>query len=885
MLTKIVQRIVATCCHHAKLVLLLFTLISAGCAYYSVTHFAINTDSSKLISLDLPWRKRETALNTAFPQNTNLILAVVDGVTAERAQAAAASLITALKGQNNHFDFVEPPSEQLFLAREGLLFRSVDEVQDTADQLVKAQPLLSTLANDPSLRGFSNAASLLGAGVDRGDATIDQVAPVFAKFSKPLEAALAGKVEPFSWEALLANKDEPADIVSAESGRRQFVQIKPKLDYGVLEPGGIATDAIRQAVADLHLTPENGVTVRLTGPIPLDDQEFATVKDGFALNSLVTVAAVLFLLWLALKSGRLIVAVFTSTVVGLLMTAALGFLTVGALNLISIAFAVLFIGIGVDFGIQFSVRYRDERFTHANLIDSIVSAGGRAGRPLLLAAVATAAGFYSFLPTDYKGVSELGLIAGNGMIIAFGTSITLLPALLTVLHPPSEHKEVGYTALAPVDDFLKRHRFWVIGGTMLVVVAGLPLLRGLAFDFNPLNLNSSKVEAVSTLLDLMKDPNTTSNTIQILEPNLDAAATLADKVAKVPEVSRVTTLKSFVPDDQDAKLAILADAKDVLGSTFNPPNRKPMPTDEQDVTGLKTLADYAGRAAAKATGPDAEIARRFSEDAKKLSVADASARQAAREALLPPLTIMLGQIQSSLSAEKVSLDTIPKDFATDWVAPNGQARIEVYPKDLSDSNANLQRFASAVRAVAPEATGEPILIQESGHTVIWAFIEAGAWALGSIALLLLVVLRRVSDMLLTLVPLLLAGLLTLEISVLIGLPLNFANIIALPLLLGLGVAFKIYFVLAWRAGETSMLTSSLTRAVFFSALCTAVAFGSLWSSKHPGTASMGELLALSLVCTLFMAVVFQTALMGPPRKSAAQPSGGATAPAPLRRVA
>ncbi|WP_131115056.1 MMPL family transporter [Lichenihabitans psoromatis] len=871
MLTKIVQRIVAACCLHAKLVLLISVLLGAASAYYSVTHFAINTDSSKLISTELPWRKTETALNTAFPQNNNLILVVIDGVTSERAQAAATSLVDTLKGQTQHFEFVQLPPEQSFYAKNGLLFKTTDEVQETTDQLVKVQPLLSTLSNDPSLRGFSNAMSLLGAGVERGDADLSQVAGPFGKFAAVFESALAGKVAPFSWQALFANKPGQDTTVTSENGRRRFIEIKPKLDFGNLEPGEVATDAIEKAITDLHLTPDTGVKVRLTGPVPLNDQEFGTVKDGFALNSIITVVAVLLILWAALKSGRLIFAVFASTAVGLLMTAALGLMLVGALNLISVAFAVLFIGIGVDFGIQFSVRYRNERFLEPDLIRSIVMAGGKAGRPLLLAAVATAAGFYSFLPTDYEGVSELGLIAGNGMIIAFLISITMLPALLTVLHPPSEHQEVGYTSLQPVDDFLKRHRAFVIGGTILIVLLGSPLLLKLRFDFNPLNLNSPKVESVATLLDLMKDPNTTTNTIQVLEPNLQDAITTGAKIAKLPEVNRVTTLESFVPEDQDAKLAIIQDAASVLGSTLDPPNRKPAPTDEQDQTALKTLADYAMRAAAKGTGPDAETAKRFSDDATKLSAADPAARQAARESLLPPLNILLAQIKDTMSAEKISLDTIPKDLARNWVTPEGQARVEVYPKNLSDANSNLEQFGAAVKSIAPDATGEPILIRESGHTVIWAFIEAGAWALASISILLVVVLRRVSDMLLTLVPLLLAGILTLEISVLINLPLNFANIIALPLLLGLGVAFKIYFVLAWRSGETSMLTSSLTRAVFFSALCTAVAFGSLWSSKHPGTASMGELLALSLACTLFMAVVFQTALMGPPRKKHVEP--------------
>ena len=241
-------------------------------------------------------------------------------------------------------------------------------------------------------------------------------------------------------------------------------------------------------------------------------------------------------------------------------------------------------------------------------------------------------------------------------------------------------------------------------------------------------------------------------------------------------------------------------------------------------------------------------------------------REAAREALIPSLDTMLDLLRASLTAKKVTIASIPPDLAANWVSADGRARIEVAPAGDANDNGTLLQFAKAVRAIDPAAMGEPIAVQESGNTVVRAFIEAGLWALLSISLLLFIVLRRISDVLLTLVPLLLAGVVTLEIMVLIDLPLNFANIIALPLLLGLGVAFEIYFVMAWRAGTTNLLQSSLTRAVFFSAMTTASAFGSLWMSKHPGTSSMGKLLALSLVCTLAAAILFQPALMGPPRK-------------------
>jgi predicted RND superfamily exporter protein len=198
--------------------------------------------------------------------------------------------------------------------------------------------------------------------------------------------------------------------------------------------------------------------------------------------------------------------------------------------------------------------------------------------------------------------------------------------------------------------------------------------------------------------------------------------------------------------------------------------------------------------------------------------------------------------------------------------PDGQARVQILPKGNLDDSDVLRQFATAILAAAPSATGPAISTYESSQIVIRAFIEAGVLALISIAVLLLIALRRVTDVLLTLVPLLIAGAMTLEICALTSLALNFANIIALPLLLGVGVAFKIYYIMAWRAGKTGLLQSTLTRAVIFSAMTNAVAFGSMAASSYPGMSSMGRLMALALLCTLAAAVLFQPVLMGKPRQ-------------------
>jgi predicted RND superfamily exporter protein len=249
----------------------------------------------------------------------------------------------------------------------------------------------------------------------------------------------------------------------------------------------------------------------------------------------------------------------------------------------------------------------------------------------------------------------------------------------------------------------------------------------------------------------------------------------------------------------------------------------------------------------------------------RLASADQAMRNRVEDAFIVPLGVDLTQLRSFMRAEPVTIDKLPASLTRQWVLPDGRARVSASPKGDPNDTETLRIFARAVLDKFPHAVGGPISILLSGETVTSAFLQAGGYALVSIAILLWIVLRRLGDVLLTLVPLLLAGVVTLEICVLIGLPLNFANIIALPLLLGIGVAFKIYYIMAWRAGQTDLLQSSLTRAVIWSALTTATAFGSLWLSDHPGTSSMGKLLALSLVCTLAFAVLFQPALMGKPR--------------------
>jgi hopanoid biosynthesis associated RND transporter like protein HpnN len=856
-----VARVVRLSTRHAWVVIAAFFVAAIVAGVYVSRHIAINTDSSKLLSSSLPWRQQEERLNQLFPQRTDLITAVIDATTPEAADEAADALAKALIDQKDVVRAVTRPDGGEFFARNGILFLGVDDVRRNMDELIKAEPFLGTLALDPTLRGILGAISQSLEGVRLKKTTLEDIEPAVSAIADALEGVEQGRRPAFSWRRLISGRaPERSDL-------RRFVNIQAVLNYGDLQPGGEATKAVRATIAKLGLTPERGVTVRLTGSVPLSDEEFSTIADGAALNGMVTIVVVLLILWLALRRVRIVLAVLINLAVGLSFTAAVGLAMVGALNLISVAFAVLFIGLGVDFGIQFSVRYRAERFADRDLLEALEHTGLGVARPLLLAAASIAAAFYSFLPTAYVGLSELGLIAGTGMIIAFLTTVTLLPALLSVLKPAGEAAPVGWAWLAPLDHFLDKQRYWVVGLTLAAVVLGLPLLRGLSFDFNPLNLRSKQAESVSTLLDLMRDPDTSPNTIDVLEPNVASASAMAEKLSKVAEVAKVRTLESFVPKDQDEKLAIIDDANFFFANTLNPDPIDPAPTSAQTLEAInKTAADLATTAGSLDT-PAAESARRLASALSASAKAAPATREEAERVLVTPLMTTLRQVRDLLSAEHVTVETLPPALKSAWVAPDGEVRIEARPSGDGNDNSVLHRFVDAVRKVAPEASGAPIFIVEAAATIVKAFFQAAVWSLLSIALILLIALRRWQDVALTLVPLLVAVIVTLEICVAIGLKLNFANIIALPLLLGVGVAFKIYYVMAWRAGEHNFLQSSLTRAVFFSACTTATAFGSLWFSHHPGTSSMGKLMALSLVTTLSAAVLFQPALLATQSKS------------------
>lgn len=836
-------------------------------AVYTVNHLTLDTDPVRLLDPDLHFRKLQQDFYATFPQLDDLILVVVDRGSAEHRRDAIHELATLLEQHPLLFESVYQPQQDEFFDKYGLLYFDVDELWRLDERLAEWSPFLGTLVQDPSLRGFF---SILTLALDE-DPTPEQqkvLANAFALLSEAIDAQRLGKPPTSSWKQTMLE-----DVTGKNDPSRGFLLAKPRLDYSSLEAAGGPLEFLRRHEADLEQ--RFGVRVRLTGPIPIEAEERETVARGAGLAAGLSLCLVSFVLIAGFRSLRLVGAMLCTLVVGLLWTAFFVVVTVGSLNFISATVPVLFIGLGVDFGIQFGLRYREEFSRVGDHEAALRLAVAGVGGALTLAAVAAALSFFSFLPTSYRGFAEMGLIAGVGMFIALLANLTVFPALLTVF-PLSRSRVASPATMTedrsrenPLPGAIIRYRRVILGVLVPVVVVAVVVAPRLQFDFNALHLRDPSTESVSTFQELLADPDTSPYVIQVLADNLPAADALAESLRSAPEVDRVLTLSSFVPGDQEEKLAMIDEMALVLEPVLIPRAVVETPGEEEEVQAMKEFRAALGAHESRNREGDLDknlkTLRQAIDDLLRDSRGSTRFVPDLRTRLMGDFPKWLERLRGLLAPDEITLETLPESLTSHYSAHNGRTRVEVFPAENVEENQALRRFVSSVQQKAPRAIGSPVSILEGGQTIIDASIQATILAVVVSALLLLVVLRRPGETFFVLLPLVLTLLLTVAACLALGIPLNLANVIALPLVLGLGIAFGIYLILRRREAESrsivQVLRSSTSQAVLFSALTTMASFGALGFSHHPGMASLGNLLLVVLSLAMVCALVILPALL------------------------
>lgn len=855
-------------CRRAATWVVIGVLAATGLsAVYTAKNLKLDTDPTHLLDPNLPFRQLQRDFYAAFPQLDDLILIVVDQGSAEHRRAAVHELAGLLEQRPSLFESVYQPQQDEFFDKYGLLYFDVEELWRLDERLAEWSPFLGTLARDPSLRGFF---SILTLALEE-DPTPEQqkvLSDAFALLSEAIDAQRLGKPPTSSWKQAMLE-----DVTGKGEPSRGFLLAKSRLDYSSLEAAEGPLDFLRRHGAVLEQ--RFGVRIRLTGPIPIEAEERETVARGAGLAAGVSLCLVSFVLIAGFRSLRLVGAMLCALLVGLLWTAFFVVTVIGSLNFITASVPVLFIGLGVDFGIQFGLRYREEFACAGDHEAALRRAVAGVGGPLTLAAIAAALSFFSFLPTSYRGFAEMGLIAGVGMFIALFANLTLFPALLTVF-PISRSRTTGSAAITaerhgedPAPGAVIRYRRVILGLLAPVVIVAALSVPRLPFDFNTLHLRDPSTESVSTFQELLEDPDTSPYVIQVLAENLQAAETLADRIRTVPEVDRVLTLSSFVPGNQEEKLAIIDEMALVLEPVLIPQFAVETPGDDEEMRAMKEFrAALDVQASAHRQG---ELAGNLETLGREIDGLLADARGSSRfvpdlrARLLGDFPQWLERLQKLLAPDEITPATLPRSLVSHYSAQDGRTRVEVFPAENVEGNRALRRFVTSVRQHAPGAIGSPVSILEGGQTVIDACVQATVLAVVLSALLLFLVLRRLGETLFVLLPLLLTLLFTVATCLALDVPLNLANVVALPLVLGLGIAFGIYLILRRReAGSRSIvrvLRSSTSQAVLFSALTTMASFGALGFSPHPGMASLGILLVVVLILALVCALVVLPALL------------------------
>ncbi len=851
-------------------------LVAAGIALatlpiglYAALNLGMNTDSVTMVGEDLPARKNHDAFAALFPNLEHAILIVVDAASPELARSSAEALVDALSADDEHFTEVYLPGGGDFFERNGLLYRSLEDLEEFADQMAMIQPVLAEIERDPSL---SNLTSLIETGLEQVRSQDGAQALQWADVLDRVGQATVRVYDEFplevSWEELLLRGS------AIEITTRRVVIAHPILDFDSFLAASGPLHSILGAAESLGLTPERGVEVRVTGNPVLNYEEMIGLAWDIGGAGVFCFALVALLLTRALRSFRLALASILTLLVGLVWTAAWAAVSVGRLNVASMAFAILFIGLGVDFCIHLGSRYAELLRSGLDEEGSLREATRSVGSSLVICAFTTAVGFFVFVPTPYLGIAELGMISGGGMIVILFLSLTFFPALVCSVVRVDPQRDLR----APVTF---HHHWWApfarhpaaVRWTALGLAVGAAVLVPYnRFDPNAVNIRDPDTPSVQAFQDLLAETGRASPWyIDTVAADLDAADRLARELDELPVVSATVTLRDYVPVEQEEKLALLEDVAFLLDPTgAMPVSAEAEPDPERQVEALRTLYRFLDEPwLEELDGVLAESIRhlrghlavflpRVERDGQR-----AQALATLEDLLLAGLPDQVVRLRRATSPSPIDLEALPAPLRKRMLAADGQARVQIFPTETMQDEASFERFTDGVREVAPRATGIAVNLIELGRACQRSFRQALASALGVIALVLLLMWRSLRETALVMAPLLLAALLTVAAMVALDMPFNFVNILVIPLLFGIGVDSAIHLVHRSRLlveGEALLETTS-ARAVLYSALTTTVSFGSLALSSHRGMETLGVLLVICMLLTVAANLIVLPALL------------------------
>lgn len=875
-----------------RLILAAAILLSLVSVVYTVMNMEFLTGRDDLMPKNTQFHGDYRAWRQEFGDMEEIVV-VIESDDQEKAGRFGEELQATLLKRPDVVQEVFFPFGLDFFKKNGLLFMPLAELQSLRDNLLLAKPVLKELSVSPSVQTLF---STLTAQMENWLAAGDNARPESVSGISFMLTSLGGGIKKFGdsgdaafslQEVFFRAKDGSESSIS-KAGKMQILTLLPVKDSGTFVPAERAIALLRTEIAALAKRPEfQGVTAGLTGVPVLEHEEMATsdrdVKIATALSLFLTVI----LLLVAFRGVRNVVAAMISLIIAICLSFGFATLAVGRLNILSMVFAIMLIGIGIEYGIQVVLRSQEELAGGADYLDAVAAGLNRNIWGIVMAAATVAAAFLTFCFTDFKGISELGIIAGGGVVICVLVTFTVLPALLVMMKPAAAaDRKTGDRSGAGVSKRLSsmfpdpvRHLLFdspraVIAMTLLLCLASLFPLSRIQFDYNLMNLQAKGLESVTYAYKLMKSKeNSGYFAVVVADSEADAAAK-AKRLESLPTVDHVVSLNTFVPDRQEEKIALLRGLRRDLADLQPVPYSEDLSVMELPAVfeKFRNTVERLKVELEKRKNPESKPVGEFLADldaffAKLEKNRNSNALGMLRDfqgGMLAELPDKLKLLLASLEPVPVTDADVPKPLVERFKGKTGKYLLQVAPKNEIFDREPLESFLKDVRSVDPHATGEPVMVYESMTIMRDAYRGAFLYAFAAIVIILLIAFRSVKYAVIGLVPLVVGLLFMVSGMWLCGISFNSANIIVMPLVLGIAVDSGIYLINRYRReGESAVavVTSSTGVGVVLNTLTIMASFGALMVAHHQGVFSIGVVMSLGmLACQVAFVIVLPAVL-------------------------
>ncbi|MFV1984133.1 MAG: MMPL family transporter [Thiohalomonadales bacterium] len=847
---------------HALWVVLFFVVLAISSIYYTVTHIGINTKTDDMLSKDLPYRQIRKDYFKSFPYHSKIIVLVISGHSTLELQKSSRELADKLRQQDTFFKKVYIPGNDPYFFSRQLLYLENNNFQNFEQDLNSSKPFLTQLIKAP------DTSSLISNLAQANNSSNTIINSILEQTIHVIDAQQSDQTPAVNWNLVFSANVTNVNSVGKQTNIvKQFILIEPTDKYREVLAAGNALKLIRKTARQLNIDQQLDFELRITGLLAMSYEELNSVSKGMGFAGIMALLLVVLLLWFGSRSFKILLFSLITLLIGLSLTAGFAALSIGSLNLISVAFAVLYIGLGIDFSIHLCLRYQ-ELLHQKNTSDQALRTTTRdVGSSLVICAVSTAIGFYAFIPTNFVGLSELGTISGTGMFISLIVSLSLLPALfklspLAINSSDSTNKTrlISQAAWLYLSSVLQKYQRLIMLILVVVTTGSVFVATESYFDYDLLNMRDQSSESVATFRELVKNKENSPLHLSVIVNDLQLLQKLQQQLSELSTVKKVSSIINYIPDNQQQRLSQLKLLQQSMSAVLH---SRAGSTKASTLFSLQQSLDKLDKTR------NSKLYRSLSELILKLNKLDSLQRKKVLlkldESILGSFPGSLLYLQKTLSPNKVTLENLPADDRRHWISTITQRYLlQVYPKNSIYDVKQLREFVNQVSTIAPNVTDTPAITLAAGDVAVSAFKQALLTALVLITLLLLFIYKNIIDTFLVLSPLLLAALFTTAVAVLLNIPFNFSNIIAIPLLFGIGVDNGIHMISRSRSGVSNhfhLLHTSTTRAVVLSAFTTIASFGNLGYSSHPGTASMGQLLTIGVVLTLFSTLLILPVLL------------------------